>query len=168
MDDRVDIRVAGRDSVDLLRDLWISLSRHHAAVAPELEEAFGDVRPEDDSWAVRRALYDEWLAEPDAFALLAESDGRPVGYAVISMRGPEETWATTDRVAELQTLAVLPEQRGRGIGTRLVERMQEELAARGVGHFTVSVIASNADAARFYERLGLTPFLVTYAGRVSG
>lgn len=46
--------------------------------------------------------------------------------------------------------------------------MHEELAARGVGQFTVSVIASNSDAVRFYERLGLTPFLVTYAGRVSG
>ncbi len=143
MDDRVDIRVAGSESIDRLRELWISLSRHHAAVAPELEEAFGAVRPEDDSWAVRRALYDEWLAEPDAFVLLAETGGRPVGYAVVG-------------------------HAQRGIGTRLIERMHEELAARGVGQFTVSVIASNSDAVRFYERLGLTPFLVTYAGRVSG
>lgn len=86
MDDRVDIRVAGSESIDRLRELWISLSRHHAAVAPELEEAFGAVRPEDDSWAVRRALYDEWLAEPDAFVLLAETGGRPVGYAVVATR----------------------------------------------------------------------------------
>lgn len=168
MDDRVDIRVAGRESIDRLRELWISLSRHHAALAPELAGVFGDVRAEEDSWAVRRALYEEWLAEPGAFALVAETGGRPVGYAVVATRSAEETWATTDRVAELQTLAVLPEQRGRGIGTRLVERMHEELAARGVGQFTVSVIASNADAMRFYERLGLTRFLVTYAGRVSG
>jgi hypothetical protein len=28
------------------------------------------------------------------------------------------------------------------------------------------VIASNAEAVRFYERLGLTTFLVTYAARV--
>jgi hypothetical protein len=28
------------------------------------------------------------------------------------------------------------------------------------------VIASNADAVRFYELLGLTTFLVTYAGHV--
>ena len=33
-------------------------------------------------------------------------------------------------------------------------------------HFVVGVVASNADAIRFYERLGLTKFLVSYAGRV--
>ena len=61
---------------------------------------------------------------------------------------------------------MLPGHRGRGIGTALVERMHEELRGLGVGHFVVSVIASNADAVRFYERLGLTTFLVTYAGQV--
>ena len=137
-------------------------------MAPELQTVVGDAREEEDSWAVRRALYEEWLAEPDAFVLLAESGGLGVGYAVVAMRGAEETWSTGDRVAELQTLAVLPDERGQGIGTALIERMHEELERRGIGQFTVSVIASNADAVRFYERLGLTPFLVTYAGRVSG
>ena len=89
-----------------------------------------------------------------------------VGYAVAHMRGPEETWASGDRIAVLETLAVLPGHRGRGLGTALVERMYEELRALGVGHFTVGVIASNADAVRFYERLGLTRFVVDYAGAV--
>ena len=168
MGDEVTVSVAGRESIDRLRELWISLSRHHAAVAPELEQVFGDVRSEEDSWAVRRGLYEEWLAEPDSFVLLAETGGRAVGYAVVSTRSAEETRATGDRVAELQTLAVLADHRGRRVGTALVERMHVELASRGMGHFTVSVIASNADAVRFYERLGLTPFLITYAGRVSG
>jgi ribosomal protein S18 acetylase RimI-like enzyme len=162
------IRRAGSESIDALEELWVSLSRHHAAVAPELAEVFGRPRSERDSWAVRRALYEEWLAEPGGFVLIAESDSLPVGYAVITTRGPEESWATGDRVAELQTLAVLPDHRGEGIGTKLVQGMHEELARLGVGHFTVSVIASNADAVRFYERLGLTPFLTTYAGRVTG
>jgi hypothetical protein len=37
----------------------------------------------------------------------------------------------------------------------------------GASHFVVSVIASNADSVRFYERLGLTRFLITYAGPVA-
>jgi ribosomal protein S18 acetylase RimI-like enzyme len=134
-------------------------------VAPELA-VLGEVRAEADSWAVRRELYEEWLGDPDAFVLIAESDGGPVGYAMVQLRGPEETWATGDRVAELETLAVLPEHRGKGIGSALVERMHEELRRLGVDHFVVSVIASNADAVRFYERLGLTRFLVTFAGQV--
>ena len=47
---------AGSERIADLRPLWESLSRHHAKVAPELVEVFGEVRPEEDSWAVRRAL----------------------------------------------------------------------------------------------------------------
>ncbi len=157
---------AGSERIAELQPLWESLSRHHAEVAPELAKVLGEVRAAQDSWEVRRALYEEWLAGPDAFALIAEEDSAPVGYAVVQVRGPEETWATGGRVAELQTLAVLPGHRGQGIGTALVERMHEELRRMDVGHFVVAVIASNADSVRFYERLGLTRFLITYAGRV--
>jgi ribosomal protein S18 acetylase RimI-like enzyme len=163
----VDIVVAGPERIAELQPLWESLSRHHAEVAPELAPVFGAVRAPAESWAVRRALYEEWLAELGAFALIALEDGEPIGYAIVHVRGPEETWATGDRVAELETLAVLPGRRGDGVGRALVERMHQELAHRGVGHFTVSVISSNAGAIRFYERLGLTNFLVTYAGRVT-
>ena len=156
---------AGAERIPDLQPLWESLSRHHAEVAPELA-VLGEVRAEADSWAVRRELYEEWLQDPDAFVLIAESDGEPVGYAMVQLRGPEETWATGDRVAQLETLTVLPEHQGQGIGTALVERMHEELRRLGASHFVVSVIASNADAVRFYERLGLTTFLITYAGPV--
>ena len=43
------------------------------------------------SWEVRRELYEDWLEEPDAFVLLAEVDGEPIGYALVHLRGPEET-----------------------------------------------------------------------------
>jgi predicted GNAT family acetyltransferase len=82
------------------------------------------------------------------------------------MRGPQETWATGDRIAELETLTVPPSQRGGGIGSALVNAVSCELNAIGVGHLAVSVVASNTAAARFYERLGLIPFLVSYIDRV--
>jgi ribosomal protein S18 acetylase RimI-like enzyme len=162
----VDIVRAGAERIPDLQPLWESLTLHHAEVAPELT-VLGHVREPRDSWAVRRALYEEWLGNPDtSFAMIAEADGEPVGYAVVQLRGPEETWATGDRVAVLETLAVLPAHRGQGIGSALVERMHRELRGAGVAEFVVSVIASNADAVRFYERLGLTRFLMTYAGQV--
>ncbi len=159
---------AGPERIADLQPIWESLSRHHAEVAPELADILGEVRAPQDSWDVRRALYEEWLAGPDAFALIAKEVGEPVGYAVMHVRGPEETWSTGRRVAQLETLAVLPGRRGRGIGSALVERMHDELRRMEVGHFTVAVIASNTEAVRFYERLGLTRFLITYAGRVRG
>lgn len=162
---RVEIVRAGVERIADLRPLWESLHEHHAAVAPHLEK-LGPVRPLADSWAVRRILYAEWLAEPDAFVLVAEDQSTPVGYALVHMRGPEETWATGERIAELETLTVLPAYRRQGIGTALIEAVYRELRMIDVRHLAVSVIASNANAVRFYERLELSRFLISYIGNV--
>jgi ribosomal protein S18 acetylase RimI-like enzyme len=156
---------AGSERIDDLQPLWESLHEHHATIAPHLAR-LGPVRDPRDSWAVRRALYEEWLVEPDAFVLIAELDGQPVGYALVHLRGPEETWATGDRIGSLETLAVLPGERGRGIGTALFERMYKELQDLGVRQLAVGVISKNAAALRFYERQGLLPFTVSFLGSV--
>jgi ribosomal protein S18 acetylase RimI-like enzyme len=156
---------AGVERVDDLQPLWESLHDHHVAVAPHLA-ALGPVRERAGSWAVRRALYEGWLGEPGAFVLLAEERGRPVGYALVTLHGTEESWVLGERIASLQTLAVLPDQRGRGIGRALMDRVYAELRAAGVRELDVAVIWTNADARRFYEREGLLPFTVSYLGRV--
>lgn len=148
-----------------MQPLWESLHHHHAAVAFHLA-ALGPVRRPEESWAARRALYEEWLAEPDAFALVALIDDEPVGYAVVHMRPPEETWATGDPIAELETLAVLPDHRGEGIGRALMEEVFEELRRLGVEQWAVGAISTNADAIRFYERLGVLPFVTSFLGAV--
>jgi len=150
------------ERIDDLQQLWESLSEHHAAVAPHLQE-LGATRAE--SWPIRRELYRDWLTHAGAFVLVAEERERPVGYALVHIRGPEETW-DTGPIAELETLAVLPEHRGRGVGAALLARMHEELRNDGVAHWGVAVISTNADAVRFYERQDLVPFTNSYLGRV--
>ena len=78
---------------------------------------------------MRRGDYERWLAEPGSFALVAEEDGEAVGYAVVHLQGPDETWVTGERTAELETIAVLPEQRGAGIGAALMDAVDRELGA---------------------------------------
>jgi GNAT superfamily N-acetyltransferase len=161
----IEIVSAGAERIDDLEPLWGSLSEHHVAVAPHLRE-LGPLRSPAESWEVRRALYEEWLAEPDAFVLIAEDGGTPIGYAVVHMRGSEESWDTGDRIAVLETLAVLPGHRGDGIGGALFERFYEELHALGIGVFEVSVISTNAGARRFYAHQDVLEFMVTYLGKV--
>jgi GNAT superfamily N-acetyltransferase len=153
------------ERVDDLQPMWESLSEHHATIAPHLEQ-LGPVRPADESWEVRRALYEDWLAEPEAFVLLAEVDRRPIGYALVHLRGPEETWRTGERIGVLETLVVLAGERGRGVGTALFDRIHAELRELGVRELEVAVISTNADALRFYERQGLLPFTVSFLGHV--
>jgi ribosomal protein S18 acetylase RimI-like enzyme len=162
---QIAIARGGPERITDLRALWESLHEHNAVIATQLIE-LGPVRSPENSWALRRNRYARWLSEPDAFVLLAKGPSRPVGYALVHMRGAEETWATDERIARLETLAVLPAYRGRGIGSALVDAVYRELRALDVRQLDVSVIAYNSDAVRFFERLGLARHQVSYLGTI--
>lgn len=74
----------------------------------------GAPRPRGESWQRRRGQYAGWLAESEAFILLAERQGRPVGYAMVCVREGSPTWPLSERAGELETLSVLPSERGGG------------------------------------------------------
>jgi GNAT superfamily N-acetyltransferase len=155
-DDGVEIVRGSAELIDELRPLWIALTRHHADVAPQL----GPVRGEDDSWRRRRAQYQRWLAEdPRNFFLLARRDRRAIGYAFgLLADSSSPTWEGDDlQVLDVETLSVLPEARGAGVGQRLLQGMRDEVAARGYDRLTLTVVSANRDALRFYEREGFAP-----------
>jgi ribosomal protein S18 acetylase RimI-like enzyme len=141
-----------------LKPLWLSVHRHHAESMPELAPYVSD----EVTWRERRALYKNLFRKKDTFLLLASLDKRLVGYALVHVTPALDTWAgdtweTGDRIAELESLAVLPVHRGRGIGQALLDRCHQELEALGVEDIVVGVLAGNSGAIRLYERLGYRP-----------
>lgn len=148
----LEIAVGGSEWIDSLEPLWLTLFDHHAAVGP------GPFIDRGDSWLPRRRLYAEVLTQPDAFVVVALRGEQPVGYALVAMhQGPDDTWPTGDRFAEVETLAVLPMERGRGIGTQLLDEVDNRLRTLSVTALFIGVMQGNDDALRFYERRGLTP-----------
>lgn len=151
----VSIERVGAEAVDRFEPLWLGMLAHHGGVETTIP-----MQPPETSWRVRRELYARMLAEPGAFALLATRNGVDVGYCVVHVhRGPDDTWVTGD-VAEVESLAVTAEERGSGIGTQLLDRVDAELAEAGIVDLQIAVVAANADALRFYQRRGLAPRLV--------
>jgi ribosomal protein S18 acetylase RimI-like enzyme len=145
----------GPESLDRLEPLWEALRQHHVSLLPHLPQ-----QPADRSWARRRAFYERVLNDPEAFVLVAVLDGHDVGYAIVALHnGPSETWVTGNRIAEVETLSVLPDVRRRGVGTALLDRVDAELATLGVRDLRIAVIPANTDAVGFYKRRGLHPFL---------
>jgi ribosomal protein S18 acetylase RimI-like enzyme len=144
--------------VDELEPLWLALFDHHANVrvkgVPVIDRAL--------SWPRRRALYERVLPTPDAFVLIARRQGRPVGYVLAHVHddGPDDTWPTGERIAEIESLAVLPEERGAGLGTLLLDVAEERLAAAGVRDLRLVVLTGNEAAQRFYERRGMSRVLI--------
>ena len=103
---------------------------------------------ESEPWVTLRRDYEECLAlfrSPDREVWIARLAGRPVGFAVLALRGAFPGY--------LQSLAVEPALRGRGVGARLL-RFVEERVFREWPNLFVCVSSFNRDARRFYERFG--------------
>ena len=141
---------------------------HHETIAPRplVDDVVG-FRSRTDAWARRRARYEEWFADGSAFLHVAEStpDGL-VGYALARIVQGSAQLAVPEPAAELESLSVARALRGRGIGSRLIAAVHDDLRARGVEILGVTVFAGNDDAARLYARHGMRPALARLLGRV--
>jgi ribosomal protein S18 acetylase RimI-like enzyme len=165
----VTITRAGAEALDRLRPLWLELHHHHQAVGGP---ALGPYVDDDTSWTACRATYAKLLTG-DGFALLAERDGELLGYALVAVMPAAETllddtWRVGERVAEIETISVAPAERGAGIGTALLDRVDAELAAAGIDDVLIGAVVTNADAIRLYERRGFRPawlYMTRLAGR---
>jgi GNAT superfamily N-acetyltransferase len=164
----VTIELESAEAVESLRDLWLEVHSHHEASAPDLAEYVSD----EESWAIRSESYREWLDQPDSFVFVARRAGQPIGYALVRVDSTEpfwkDTWRVGERLAELETLAVTAKERGTGIGSALLDRVEDELDERGIDDVLIGMVAGNDDAQRLYERRGYQPtwlFLSRFASR---
>ncbi|WP_075013443.1 GNAT family N-acetyltransferase [Geodermatophilus obscurus] len=92
------------------------------------------------------------LARPDVVVLLAERDGRAVGY--VSAVRQLHLWTGGDVLA-LDDLYIRPGHRDAGVGRRLMAALAS-LAAPEQLLVRWGVEVDNVDAQRFYRRLGAT------------
>ena len=79
---------------------------------------------------------------------VAVSKGARVGFMVLNLRGPLRGY--------IQTIAVMPEWRNRGIGKKLIG-VAEERIFRDSPNVFLCVSSFNTDAQRLYRRLGYQP-----------
>jgi RimJ/RimL family protein N-acetyltransferase len=152
------------EDLSVLEPVWNALQAHHAEITPDLGP-HTPKRAMPDAWRIRRSKYERWLRDPDTFFVIAEADGAPVGYACVTIGMPYASWATGDRLAELETLSVLAEQRGKGIGAALLDAVWKRLAGLGVEDMAITTTVTNVDAQRFYERQGFSQRFAVYYGK---
>jgi len=93
--------------------------------------------------AYRSALDPE--SAPRRIALVAESAGNLLGFAVSSLLPPQ---------AELETIAVANGNQRQGVARRLFAAMAQELIAAQITDVLLEVRASNAAALAVYRALG--------------
>jgi GNAT superfamily N-acetyltransferase len=137
----MDICIAGQADLEhLARLLWL-----HAAPEQQVKQSV-------ESFAVDLA---GWWADHDdshlAFvARLAESEVVGMAWLALVPRVPRPG-VTSRRSADIQSVFVVPEQRGKGIGSALVQAASEHAFRLGASRVTVH---SGRKAVPVYERLG--------------
>lgn len=101
------------------------------------------------------AVYADWLARADSALWLAERDGAPIGYAVLTLPDFAPGVARAGDL-ELRRIYVLsPYQRTR-LGSRLMEAACAEAKARGAARLLLGVYSRNERALAFYARAGFS------------
>lgn len=146
--------------MERLKPLWLALRNHH-----ETLPAMPPVRSLEESWERRKGQYLDWLEKDQYTLLVAESYGEPIGYAMISIGDGPATWELGDLTAEIETLSVLEDERGLGVGRALMEAAGNVAREAGARSVAVGVAHTNVDAIRFYERAGFEPFYVLMVRR---
>jgi ribosomal protein S18 acetylase RimI-like enzyme len=126
-------------------DAAVIAALHEATVAVAYRQYFPDSAPPtftelENTW-IRR------LARPDAVALVASQNGRPVG-SVLARADPRFTGG------QIAGLHVLPPEWGRRIGSALHDAALALLTEAGYRTVGLWVIAANHRARRMYERRG--------------
>jgi hypothetical protein len=84
------ITPAGADRIDELTDFWLLLHAYQGAASVPVPGV--RLREDSDTEPLVRALYLEWLSQPDSFAFFAEDDHKPVGFVIGFIEEPSAIW----------------------------------------------------------------------------
>jgi GNAT superfamily N-acetyltransferase len=152
LDASVRLRAARADDADALHGLVVALAEYErapyevVATAEDLARALGGPAPR-------------------LFGLVAEREGRIVGFAVWFYT--YSTWLGRHGMW-LEDLFVLPEHRAHGIGKALLAELARQCVAEGLGRLEWNVLDWNEPALGFYRSLGATPLAEWTVHRLTG
>jgi GNAT superfamily N-acetyltransferase len=123
-----------------------------AALAEEMDRFYGTT--EFDPLDVRlRQIQDALFGDPPwAYALIAWTDGQPVGFATYSFLWPA---AGFTRSLFLKELYVIETARRAGVGKAIMESLAEIAVKTDCSRFEWQTDTPNTKAQRFYKDLGI-------------
>ncbi|MBN8813522.1 MULTISPECIES: GNAT family N-acetyltransferase [Sphingomonas] len=145
------IRTATPDDVPLILDLVRELALYE--------------REPDAVVATEAMLHDALFARRVAESLIAELDGRPVGFALFFHNF--STWTGKPGIY-LEDLYVTPDARGAGAGKALLRHLAGIALDRDCGRFEWAVLDWNTPAIDFYRAMGAQAMEEWTVQRVTG
>ncbi|MFF8599232.1 GNAT family N-acetyltransferase [Streptomyces sp. NPDC015232] len=141
-----------------MNDLEIRPARRDdlpAIVAMLADDPLGAQRESPDDLTPYTAAFDRLAGDPHQHLVVAERGGRVVGTLQLTIIPGLSRRGTTRSIIE--GVRIHAEERGGGLGGRLVEWAIEESRRQDCGLVQLTSDVTRTDAHRFYERLGFEP-----------
>lgn len=99
--------------------------------------------------------YDEivlsWLREPEVITVIILTGADPLGFAMLTLE--REKWFEPKR-AHLLAIGVFPEEQRKGIGTALLNHIEEVARSYGVEEMLLWTAVDNQQALSFFQNAG--------------
>lgn len=156
----ISLRQAGPADIDVVARFGVAEVRYDAH--------FGGVIDRPDAEDSFRRYATDLLAAPHPWIWLAERDSRIVG-ALIGEHPQAAAWiaplTTLSPVAYLQSMYVLPQERGDGIGEMLTRQFHREVAAAAAPVALLHYALLNPLSVPFWSRQGYRPLWTTLEAR---
>lgn len=132
--------------------LWRDLHEFHENDFPK------DFSLSQDAGASMRAFFKTHVRSHQRLALVAEVDGKLVGYlmATIEDRPPV---LTIKKQVHIYDLHVSEEHRSKGIGKAMMDEMEAWTKEKGVNYILLEVMSTNEGGKKFYKREGYETLL---------
>lgn len=144
MSEGINLVSGGAELLDEIDSLWEKLNQHHTARAPHFADVFAA-----NTYEKRKKNILEHAALGLHVLMALDKAGERVGYCVSTINGKH--------VGEIDSLYVLPEYRGKGLGETLVRESIDWLQMQGVARIFLEVAAGNEEVYGFYARFGFHP-----------
>jgi ribosomal protein S18 acetylase RimI-like enzyme len=107
------------------------------------------------------------LNEPNVVILVAERDGKVIGYSYSGVEGTDYM-ALRGPAGAMYDIVVDPDYRQQGVGRMLVNATLEALKSQGVPRVLLSTAEKNAAAQRLFERTGFRRTMIEMTRELDG
>lgn len=143
------IRLATQTDIPVLTDLLQEILQVHHQARPDIFKSEGQKYSEEDLKAL--------LDNPAKPIFVYEVDGQVVGHLFCELRTATGDVLEPVKTLYIDDLCVGSSVRGQKIGEQLYKFALSYAKEQGCHNLTLDVLADNAGAVRFYDRLGMKP-----------
>ncbi|ULO08536.1 GNAT family N-acetyltransferase [Paenibacillus sp. 19GGS1-52] len=133
-------------SLELIKTLWERLRDHHISLSTHFSEQIASNTFEKRS----KDLREKSIQGQVKIILAQESETKSlIGYCISSI--------DKEGQGEIDSIYILDEFRGKGVGNILMERTLNWIKNQGIKNICISVLLGNEQAIKFYEKYGFYP-----------